>query len=332
MRATKTSSRVSALISRPVAPNSVSSISATASESLLRTLTRRGCPGDGSAQITPGCLRSRASPSRPRRRREVDGEGASAGACPDLCRRAVGGDAPLSHQHDPVGEVLGLLEVVRREDDRPPARGFVAHRGPELPSGVDVHPGRRLIEDEQVGIGEERQCEPQTLLLAAAAGGHAPSCQGGDACPAHDRLDGACSAKVEAISRTVSSTLRSASSPPVWRTAETRPASTAARGCRPITSTVPAVGSVRPRIMSSVVVFPAPFGPSSATTSPAPIVRSMSSTAVMEPCGVRNVRLREARRMVGVLMTPAWSVACRSGWVACHDFGVTPVMGGRAAC
>src|SRR5439155_554274 len=49
----------------------------------------------------------------------------------------------------------------------------------------------------------------------------------------------------------------------------------------PKISTVPASGAIAPSSISSVVVFPAPFGPRSATRSPAPIVRSTPSTATV---------------------------------------------------
>ena len=58
-------------------------------------------------------------------------------------------------------------------------------------------------------------------------------------------------------------------------------------GCRgeprPPTSTVPASGASRPTAMCTVVLLPAPFGPSSPKTSPFPTVSERPSTAVCEP-------------------------------------------------
>ena len=84
---------------------------------------------------------------------------------------------------------------------------------------------------------------------------------------------------------TVSRTLRSASSPPTCCTAPTFPWATAARGRSPHTLTSPEVGSLMPSTMSSRVVFPAPFGPSRATTPP----RGISSET---PCTARTVSER----------------------------------------
>src|SRR5262249_23483589 len=50
---------------------------------------------------------------------------------------------------------------------------------------------------------------------------------------------------------------------------------------RPITRTEPSIASSRPEIVNSVVVLPAPFGPSSATTSPGCTSRSRSRTPAM---------------------------------------------------
>ena len=46
----------------------------------------------------------------------------------------------------------------------------------------------------------------------------------------------------------------------------------------PDSSTVPEIGWFSPAIVSRVVVFPAPFGPSSATTSPGRTSRLSSRT------------------------------------------------------
>jgi hypothetical protein len=77
--------------------------------------------------------------------------------------------------------------------------------------------------------------------------------------------------------------------PPVCSIAPTAPASTAFRGGRPKTLTLPASGASRPSSMSIVVDLPAPLGPSSATVSPARIDTSMPRTASIGPFGPANV-------------------------------------------
>jgi hypothetical protein len=87
----------------------------------------------------------------------------------------------------------------------------------------------------------------------------------------------------------------SLSSPAVCITAATRPWAMALRGVCPKTVTEPAVGSDKPRIMSIVVVLPAPFGPRKATISPCRISRSMPRTACTDPKSFRKPVAETAR-------------------------------------
>jgi hypothetical protein len=52
---------------------------------------------------------------------------------------------------------------------------------------------------------------------------------------------------------------------------------------RPSMSTVPESGRTNPAIIDTVVVFPAPFGPSRPIVSPLPAFRLTPSTATMSP-------------------------------------------------
>jgi hypothetical protein len=86
--------------------------------------------------------------------------------------------------------------------------------------------------------------------------------------------------------------LRSRSTPPVWSIAPMRPACTARSGGPPKTATEPSSGCCRPRSMSTVVVLPAPFGPSRATVSPGCTETSTPRTAGTGPVGERYVFFR----------------------------------------
>ena len=70
---------------------------------------------------------------------------------------------------------------------------------------------------------------------------------------------------------------------PVCSIPPTRPACTASAGLMPNRLMVPASGRLSPRIMSMVVVLPAPFGPSRATTSPGAMWMSTPRTALTAP-------------------------------------------------
>lgn len=67
----------------------------------------------------------------------------------------------------PVGDRVGLFQVVRGEQDRTALGGLLAHGRPERLAGGDVHAGGRLVEDDQVVGPGGRQREADALLLAA---------------------------------------------------------------------------------------------------------------------------------------------------------------------
>ena len=121
-----------------------------------------------------------------------------------------------------------------------------------------------------------------------------------------------------AVSCTVSRTVMSGRRPAVCMTAATRPRSTAWRGLIPKTLASPLVGRLSPRIMSIVVVLPAPLGPRRATTSPGRMVRSTPSTAVTSP----KVLCRSVSRTAST-----WSVRGTSGTEASRPVrGVAVLM------
>ena len=103
------------------------------------------------------------------RARERAAEVASGREGLDLGRGPVGDDAPAADEHDAVGIGIGLLQVVRGEEDGPPAGSVAPDRGPERAARGHVHPRRRLVEDEERGVGQEGHGEAEPLLLAAGA-------------------------------------------------------------------------------------------------------------------------------------------------------------------
>src|SRR5688572_16772067 len=56
---------------------------------------------------------------------------------------------------------------MRREEDRLPAMANVAHELPDRASRLRVESGRQLIEEDDVRIINQRQCNEQALLLSA---------------------------------------------------------------------------------------------------------------------------------------------------------------------
>ena len=108
----------------------------------------------------------------------------------DLGCGAVGHDLALADEDDAVGVLVGLLEVVRREEDGAPAGGVLTDGRPEVAPPGDVHPGGRLVEDEQLGVGQQGHGEPEPLLLAAGALVDPPVADVRDTGPLHHPVDG----------------------------------------------------------------------------------------------------------------------------------------------
>src|SRR3954452_16776780 len=85
----------------------------------------------------------------------------------ELARRPLGQDAAALDDRHAVGERLGLVEVVRRQEH---GLAEVAQRAdgvPGRPAGRRVEPGRRLVEEHQLGVADERQAEVEPAHLAA---------------------------------------------------------------------------------------------------------------------------------------------------------------------
>jgi hypothetical protein len=84
-----------------------------------------------------------------------------------LRRCSDGDDLAPAENGDAVGELLGLVEVVRREEDRLAERPQRANRLPRRAPRGGVEARRRLVEEDQLGIADERDGEVQPPLLPA---------------------------------------------------------------------------------------------------------------------------------------------------------------------
>ena len=83
-------------------------------------------------------------------------------------RDVLDGDQPaLPDDADAVADALDLVEVVRGEEDRRAAVAVLGDDGEELLLHERVQARRRLVEDEQLRLVEERLDEPDLLAVAA---------------------------------------------------------------------------------------------------------------------------------------------------------------------
>ena len=90
-----------------------------------------------------------------------------------IVRRALGDERPVEDEGQAVA-LLGLVHVVRRHEHRhAPLRGELVDQVPEEPPAAGVDAARRLVEEEQLRLVQERGGERHALPLAGREGlGH----------------------------------------------------------------------------------------------------------------------------------------------------------------
>ena len=76
-------------------------------------------------------------------------------------------DLAVVHDRQAVAQDLGFLHVVRRQEDRPALRSEPPDDVPQRAPGGRVHAGRRLVEEHELGVADERQGDRESLALAA---------------------------------------------------------------------------------------------------------------------------------------------------------------------
>ena len=151
----------------------------------------------------------------------------------ELGGRALGEDAAVLDDRDAVAERLRLVEVVRRQQDRLAELLQAADR---LPGGAPrgrVEAGRRLVEEDQLRVADERQREVQAPQLAAgqrARAGVRPAPRARrSAAPRRDR---AARGRGRPSGATASRTSMWRYMPQLWSTMPTRSRSVARRARR----------------------------------------------------------------------------------------------------
>ena len=117
-------------------------------------------------------VQQRASGPRSRaraasRRRRARRRGSAASAAPSSPGAPSARIAPVLDDRDAVGERLRLVEVVRRQQHGLAERLERADRLPRLAPRRGVEAGRRLVEEDQLGVADEREREVEPPLLAA---------------------------------------------------------------------------------------------------------------------------------------------------------------------
>ena len=104
-------------------------------------------------------------------------------------RRALGHDLAVGDHRHPVGQGLGLVHVVRGEQDSGARGAQAAHDLPGLAAGARVEPGGRLVQEQQPGVADHPQGQVQPPLLAAGQGPDLPPRLRGQADQGDDLVD-----------------------------------------------------------------------------------------------------------------------------------------------
>ena len=84
-----------------------------------------------------------------------------------LPRRALGHDLRLVHDDEVVAQLLRLVHVVGRDDQRRPAPLQLVEALPQQVPRLRVEAGRRLVQDDQLRLVDERAGDRQAPLHAA---------------------------------------------------------------------------------------------------------------------------------------------------------------------
>ena len=74
----------------------------------------------------------------------------------ELPRRIEGDDVPLVHDRDSIAKDLGLIEVVRGQEDRGSAGLDASDELPEIAPRLRVQSRRRLVEKQDLRLVHER--------------------------------------------------------------------------------------------------------------------------------------------------------------------------------
>ena len=101
---------------------------------------------------------------------QVDLEALAADAVLQLVGRAVGDDGAAVDDRDAVGEPLGLVEVLGRQQDGRALRDEVLDRLPQADAAARVQARRRLVEEQDRRVGDQRGREVEAAAHAAGVG------------------------------------------------------------------------------------------------------------------------------------------------------------------
>src|SRR5690606_22416624 len=116
---------------------------------------------DGERTLQAGLL------VRQQRRSEGDGERPRLEELEQVGDQGIRNYLASRHDDDAAAQILYDRHVVGAEDDGPALRGDLPEQRPHLEAGLDVQAERGLVEDENLGVGQQAGRYRQLLLHAA---------------------------------------------------------------------------------------------------------------------------------------------------------------------
>ena len=203
-----------------------------------------------------------------------------------VVERALGHEPAVVEDADAVADALDVGQHVRGEDDRRVLAQLGDERE-EVAASLGVERADRLVEDQQLGLGDERLGDAEPLAHPAGVPGDASVGRVGQA-DALERAAGPVRARRRPTAPAAvrpgppargPSSSRSSADPGRGRRSRGARLGRAGRPPIPSIEATPPVGLARPVMSRSVVVLPAPFGPSNPKIDPAGTSRSRRSTA-----------------------------------------------------
>jgi len=102
----------------------------------------------------------------------LQGAGADRGL--ELAGGAFGDEAAVVDDGDPVGELVGLLQVLGGQQHRGAAGGQRANQFPDLVAAAGVQPGGGLVQEQQLGDHDDAGGDVQAAAHAPRVGVHQP--------------------------------------------------------------------------------------------------------------------------------------------------------------
>ena len=207
---------------------------------------------------------------------EADLEAVAAAAHLQLVRSALGDHEPVVDHGDPVGQAVGLVQVLGGEEHGHALWRRAPRASPTARCGCGVEARRRLVEEDHGRPGDERRGEVEAAAHPAGVGAHEPLAGVGEA-ERREQLAGALAGRAAAEVVETADHLEVLEAGQVLvhgrvlagqpdSLAEPAPRRGRRRGRRPAPSRRRAACSVV-RIRTAVVL-PAPLGPSRPKTLP----------------------------------------------------------------